>query len=133
MVAIQQAGMRCYPPDTFCSLLDMSRYLPCSLALKYDRCEAGDAQHWARALTRMGHQVGLISRKKMRIMTILLGLFGGLLAVAGVWSLFLNWLNLLGIFVPPIGAIIIVDQILIRHYADTDSAPLGTALPVARH
>ena len=66
---------------------------------------------------------GRISRKKMRSMTILLGLFGGVLAVAGVWSLFLDWLNLLGIFVPPIGAIIIVDQFLIRHYSDTQAVP----------
>jgi len=66
---------------------------------------------------------GRISRKKMRTMTIVLGLLGGILAVAGVWSLFLDWLNLLGIFVPPIGAIIIVDQILVRHYSDTQAVP----------
>jgi cytosine permease len=45
----------------------------------------------------------------MRTMTIVLGILGGIAAVAGVWSFFLNRLNLLGIFVPPIGAIIIVD------------------------
>jgi cytosine permease len=54
-------------------------------------------------------------------LTILLGVLGGLLALAGVWSLFLNWLNLLGIFVPPIGAVIIVDQMLIRHYSQTQA------------
>jgi cytosine permease len=50
---------------------------------------------------------------KMRILTVVLGIIGGLLAVAGVWSFFLSWLNLLGIFVPPIGAIMIVDQLLL--------------------
>lgn len=49
---------------------------------------------------------------KMRILTVVLGIIGGIFAVAGVWSLFLSWLNFLGIFVPPIGAIMITDQIL---------------------
>lgn len=66
---------------------------------------------------------GRIAGKKMRTMTVLLGLLGGLLAVAGVWSLFLNWLNLLGVLVPPIGAIIIVDQIIVRHYSNDDDLP----------
>jgi cytosine permease len=44
-------------------------------------------------------------------------------AVAGVWSLFLGWLNLLGVFVPPIGAVIIVDQLVVRHYAYEEDLP----------
>jgi cytosine permease len=64
---------------------------------------------------------GQIAKKKMRTMTLVLGVLGGLLALAGVWSLFLNWLNLLGILVPPIGAVIIVDQMLIRHYSQTQA------------
>jgi len=51
---------------------------------------------------------------KMRVLTIVLGLLGLVAAVAGVWSYFSEWLNLLGIFVPPIGAILIVDQVLRR-------------------
>lgn len=66
---------------------------------------------------------GRIAGRKMRTMTVLLGLLGGLLAVAGVWSLFLNWLNLLGVLVPPIGAVIIVDQLFVRHYANDDELP----------
>jgi cytosine permease len=66
---------------------------------------------------------GRIAGKKMRTMTILLGLLGGLLAAAGVWSLFLNWLNLLGVLVPPIGAVIIVDQIFVRHYSYDEKLP----------
>jgi cytosine permease len=64
-----------------------------------------------------------IAGQRMRTMTILLGVVGGLVALAGVWSFFLNWLNLLGIFVPPIGAIIIVDQLLIRHYSASEALP----------
>ena len=54
-----------------------------------------------------------LTHSQMRRLTVVLGIIGGLLAVAGVWSLFLDWLNLLGIFVPPIGAVIITDQLLL--------------------
>jgi len=49
----------------------------------------------------------------MRRLTLVLGAIGGVLAVAGVWSLFLGWLNVLGMLVPPIGAVMIVDQLLL--------------------
>jgi len=49
----------------------------------------------------------------MRKMVLVLGVIGGLLAVAGVWSLFLAWLNVLGMLVPPIGAVMITDQLLL--------------------
>lgn len=50
---------------------------------------------------------------RMRVLTLVLGAIGGVLAVAGVWSLFLSWLNVLGMLVPPIGAVMIVDQLLL--------------------
>jgi cytosine permease len=49
---------------------------------------------------------------RMRVMTVVLGTTGGLLALAGIWNLFLTWLSLLGLLVPPIGAVMIVDQLL---------------------
>ncbi len=64
-----------------------------------------------------------IAGSKMRILTIVLGVIGGIAAIAGVWSLFLDWLNLLGIFVPPIGAVMITDQLLIRHYSGVERVP----------
>jgi cytosine permease len=54
-------------------------------------------------------------KSKMRLWTVILGLTGGLLAVAGVWSYFLNWLSLLGVAVPPIGAVMIVDLLIMGH------------------
>lgn len=51
-------------------------------------------------------------KSRMRLLTLILGVLGGLAAIAGVWSLFAEWLSLLGIFVPPIGAIIIMDQLV---------------------
>ncbi|MGH8879767.1 MAG: hypothetical protein ACRD0P_20865 [Stackebrandtia sp.] len=36
-----------------------------------------------------------------------------MLAVAGIWSYFEQWLNLLGVIVPPIGAVVILDQLVL--------------------
>lgn len=49
---------------------------------------------------------------KMRLWTVILGAIGGVLALIGVWHYFLNWLSLLGVAVPPFGAVMIVDLIL---------------------
>jgi cytosine permease len=64
-----------------------------------------------------------ITGSKMRILTIALGIIGGSAAIAGVWSLFLPWLSFLGVFVPPIGAVMIIDQFFVRHHSDTDLLP----------
>jgi cytosine permease len=50
----------------------------------------------------------------MRLMTVILGVIGTVAALAGVWSYFLDWLNILGVFVPPIGAVILADYALRR-------------------
>ncbi|WP_274649576.1 cytosine permease [Paenibacillus humicola] len=55
-----------------------------------------------------------ITGTKMRTMTIILGIIGILAAVLGIWNFFVNWLNLLGVIVPPIGTIIIIDQLVTR-------------------
>ncbi|SFL55358.1 cytosine permease [Geodermatophilus ruber] len=51
---------------------------------------------------------------RMRLLTVVLGIVGTVAALAGVWSLFLDWLNILGVFVPPIGAVILTDYALRR-------------------
>jgi len=55
-----------------------------------------------------------LTRGRMRVLTVVLGAVGTIAALAGVWSHFATWLNLLGIFVPPIGAVLVVDQLLTR-------------------
>ncbi|ARU94048.1 purine-cytosine permease family protein [Tatumella citrea] len=55
---------------------------------------------------------------KMRIWTLILGAIGGALALAGVWSYFLEWLSLLGIVVPPFGAVMIVDLIFMAKISE---------------
>ncbi len=50
----------------------------------------------------------------MRLMAVILGVIGIAIAAGNVWAFFIEWLSLLGVLVPPIGAIILVDQYLIR-------------------
>jgi cytosine permease len=62
---------------------------------------------------------------RMRLMTLVLGVIGTIAALAGIWSHFLDWLNILGVFVPPIGAVMITDQLfLARASARREEAPL---------
>jgi len=58
-----------------------------------------------------------LTNSRMRLLTIVLGVLGLAAALAGVWSHFATWLNLLGIFVPPIGAVLIIDQLVRRRTA----------------
>jgi len=55
---------------------------------------------------------------KMRLWTIILGVIGGILALIGVWHYFLTWLSLLGVAVPPFGAVMIVDLMLLGKYSN---------------
>jgi cytosine permease len=55
---------------------------------------------------------GHITGKTMRQLTIVLGAVGIVAAVAGIWSYFATWLNILGVLVPPIGIILILDQLV---------------------
>jgi len=50
----------------------------------------------------------------MRVMAVILGAIGIVVAAGNVWAFFIQWLSLLGILVPPIGAIILVDQYVTR-------------------
>ncbi|MBO0516733.1 cytosine permease [Streptomyces beijiangensis] len=59
---------------------------------------------------------------RMRPLALLLGAIGLIAALSGVWAHFVDWLNLLGIFVPPIGAVLITDQLLLRRRTATRPA-----------
>ena len=52
-------------------------------------------------------------RSKMRLLTLILGVVGVVVALLGAWSYFVNWLAFLGVIVPPLGAVLIADQILL--------------------
>ncbi|MFI5715707.1 cytosine permease [Nocardia sp. NPDC051750] len=57
-----------------------------------------------------------LSGGRMRRLTLILGAVGVVLAVAGIWSYFEQWLNLLGVIVPPIGAVVILDQLVLPRF-----------------
>lgn len=57
---------------------------------------------------------------KMRLMAIVLGAIGIVVAAGNVWAFFIQWLSLLGILVPPIGAIILIDQYMARKSSEID-------------
>ncbi|WP_066902258.1 cytosine permease [Mycolicibacterium houstonense] len=62
---------------------------------------------------------GNITGKTMRQLTIVLGVVGTIAAVAGIWSHFATWLNILGVLVPPIGIVLILDQLVFAHRRGT--------------
>jgi cytosine permease len=57
----------------------------------------------------------------MRVMAVILGAIGIAVAAGKVWAFFIQWLSLLGILVPPIGAIILIDQYVFRPNAEIDA------------
>jgi cytosine permease len=59
-----------------------------------------------------------IAKSKMRVLAVLLAVVGIAIAAANVWALFIPWLSLLGILVPPIGAVIIADLYFVRPKAE---------------
>jgi len=68
-----------------------------------------------------------ILRSHMRLFAILLGIVGIIIAATNVWAFFIEWLSLLGILVPPIGAIILMDQFVVRKGSEIDTDWRGTA------
>ncbi|MHC6221758.1 purine-cytosine permease family protein [Arthrobacter sp. MMS24-S77] len=55
-----------------------------------------------------------LTRSKMRLLTLVLGVIGVVVALLGAWNYFVNWLAFLGVLVPPLGAVLIADQIILR-------------------
>ncbi|MFH8734172.1 MULTISPECIES: cytosine permease [unclassified Streptomyces] len=63
-----------------------------------------------------------LTRTRMRVMTLVLGAVGTVAALAGVWDHFLDWLVVLSVFVPPLGGVLIADQVLLRRRLDERAA-----------
>lgn len=78
-------------------------FLYCNLGSVCAHCLYNAATGWSRILG-----------SNMRLMAIILGAIGILVAAGNIWAFFIEWLSLLGILVPPIGAIILVDQYVAR-------------------
>lgn len=50
--------------------------------------------------------------RSFRVVAIGWGIIGTIIAATGVWGQFVNWLVILGVVVPPIGAVILADHLL---------------------
>ncbi|WP_193596572.1 cytosine permease [Microbacterium sp. YJN-G] len=59
-----------------------------------------------------------MTKSNMRVVTLILGAIGIAVALTGVWAQFQGWLNLLGLIVPPIAAILIMDQLVLKRRND---------------
>ena len=91
-------------------------FLYCNLGSVCSHCLYNSATGWSR-----------ITGTHMRLAAVVLGGLGIIVAAGNVWAFFIQWLSLLGILVPPIGAIILVDQYIVRPGATvgTDFRPLA--------
>lgn len=85
-------------------------FLYCNLGSVCSHCLYNAATGWSR-----------IFGSHMRLLAIILGIIGIVIAAGNVWAYFIQWLSLLGILVPPIGAIILSDQYLLRPSAEVDA------------
>ena len=78
-------------------------FLLCNLGSVCAHCLYNSAVGWSR-----------IGNGRMRVFAVVLAAAGIAIAAANVWALFIPWLSLLGILVPPIGAILIADLYFVR-------------------
>ncbi len=91
-------------------------FLYCNLGSVCAHCLYNAATGWSRILG-----------SHMRVYAVILGAIGIAVAATNVWAFFIEWLSLLGILVPPIGAIILVDQYVARRDSEIDRDWRGTA------
>jgi len=78
-------------------------FLFCNLGSVCAHCLYNSAVGWSR-----------IGGGRMRLFAVGLAVVGIAVAAANVWALFIPWLSLLGILVPPIGAVMIADLYFVR-------------------
>ena len=91
-------------------------FLYCNLGSVCAHCLYNSATGWSR-----------IVGSHMRLLAIILGAIGIVVAAGNVWAFFIEWLSLLGILVPPIGAIILVDQYVLRKESKIEADWRGSA------
>ena len=78
-------------------------FLFCNLGSVCAHCLYNSAVGWSR-----------IGGGRMRLFAVGLAVVGIVIAAANVWALFIPWLSVLGILVPPIGAIVLADLYFVR-------------------
>lgn len=55
-----------------------------------------------------------ILNTKMRLMAVVLGAIGIFFAAINVWAYFVQWLTILGVLVPPIGGVVLIDRYILK-------------------
>ncbi|WP_418057452.1 cytosine permease [Pimelobacter simplex] len=55
-----------------------------------------------------------LTRRSMQLAATVIGVLGIAIAISGAWNHFSTWLSLLGVLVPSLGAVMIVDQLVVR-------------------
>jgi cytosine permease len=91
-------------------------FLYINLGSVCSHCLYNSATGWSRILNG-----------RMRMLAVVLGIIGIVIAAANVWAYFIEWLTILGVLVPPIGAIILVDQYVLKGDLDRHSDWHGPA------
>ncbi|WP_240196867.1 hypothetical protein [Nonomuraea lactucae] len=124
--ALQVAAPNPFGHDNmFGYLLDQHQTVVSALALVFLLCNLGSICSHCLYFSAVGFS--RITKSKMRVCAVALGVIGTVLAAVNIWALFVPWLTLLGIVVPPIGAIMIVDLFLVRK----DARPVSAWRPAA--
>jgi cytosine permease len=85
-------------------------FLYLNLGSVCSHCLYNSATGWSR-----------ITGSHMRAAAVVLGVIGIAVAAGNIWAFFIQWLGLLGVLVPPIGAIVLVDQYIARPGAEVDA------------
>jgi cytosine permease len=85
-------------------------FLYLNLGSVCSHCLYNSATGWSR-----------ITGSHMRAAAVVLGVIGIVVAAGNIWAFFIQWLGLLGVLVPPIGAIVLVDQYITRPGAEVDA------------
>ena len=85
-------------------------FLYCNLGSVCAHCLYNAATGWSR-----------IVRGHMRLLAVILGAIGIAVAAGNIWAFFIEWLTLLGILVPPIGGVILIDQYFLRKGSTIDT------------
>ncbi|MFC3166100.1 purine-cytosine permease family protein [Ciceribacter thiooxidans] len=79
-------------------------FLYINLGSVCSHCLYNAATGWSRIL-----------HSRMRLLAVVLGIIGIAIAAGNVWAFFIQWLSLLGIVVPPIGMILLVEAYIFKN------------------
>lgn len=96
--------------NMFTFFLQKDSYLFAVFAVIFLFCNMGSV--CAHTLYNSAISWSHLTHKHFRWVVITLGILSTLVAVSGIWHYLNDWLEILGIAIPPIGAVIIADQLI---------------------